>query len=101
MRGLGAVLLTLALMLPTGVQFAHVFDGHEHVACNELKVHLHEDKIDCDLCDFQLSSFDYQVSEYSETHLVLISSEKDIFYTSFIGAEDNGSITLRGPPTAS
>jgi hypothetical protein len=59
LKTIAAAVLLLALQLPAAVQFSHVFEGHVHSVCTDYSVHLHEQKTDCPICDFHLSSFTF------------------------------------------
>ena len=41
-KKIAALLLFVALMLPSAIQFIHMSDGHEHVACKEKTTHIHK-----------------------------------------------------------
>ena len=91
-------ILIWVLIVPNMLQFAHVLEEHNHTICKEVSVHLHEAKWDCSLCDFNLSSFNFDfisptLSEdpiaYSYLSIPYIEAEK-------IGI--SSLIFLRGPP---
>jgi hypothetical protein len=63
-KNIAALLLFVALMLPTAIQFFHIFEGHEHIACTEVSTHIHQDVPDCHICDFHLATFNYDIAEY-------------------------------------
>lgn len=60
---LGVIALVFALMLPTCVEFSHLFENHEHEVCHEQTTHLHKDAPQCHSCDFYSSSFQYILPE--------------------------------------
>ena len=41
-KNIAAVLLLLALILPTAIQFSHMVEGHEDVTCNDQSTHIHK-----------------------------------------------------------
>lgn len=60
-----ALLLFAAFMLPTAIQFFHLFeDHHEHVACKEISTHIHQDEPDCQIYNFHVASFNYDIVAY-------------------------------------
>ncbi len=61
-----ALLLFTALMLPTTVQFFHMLEGHDHVACTEKSTHIHKTIHKCEICSFHFASFNYNVAEYPD-----------------------------------
>jgi hypothetical protein len=65
-KRIASLLLIIALMMPIAVKFIHIFEGHEHVACTEHKTHLHKSNSKCDICIFQIGSFNYDVIGYPE-----------------------------------
>ena len=47
--------LVIALLFPSAVKFAHVFEDHEHISCiSPDALHLHELDIDCEFYKFNL-----------------------------------------------
>jgi len=68
-KNIVTLLLFVALMLPSAVQFFHIFDGHEHIACTEKGIHVHKSDTDCELCSFHLASFNYDIAEYPDLFL--------------------------------
>jgi hypothetical protein len=66
MQILVATIFSVALLLPTAVSFAHSFDGHEHRACTDLSTHLHEKQLDCSICDFHFSIFNFSPEKLPE-----------------------------------
>lgn len=65
-KNLVALLLFIALMLPTAIHFFHIFEGHEHNAVTEKSTQVHETISKCDICDFQLASFSYDIANYPD-----------------------------------
>ncbi|MEP2935536.1 MAG: hypothetical protein ABJM06_07440 [Gilvibacter sp.] len=52
------IVLALLLLSPVWVSLAHEAGEHQHPVCDDITTHLHEQAIDCDLCDYNLVSFD-------------------------------------------
>ena len=65
-KSIAALLLFVALMLPTAIQFFHLLEGHEHVACNNFSTHIHKSIEKCETCTFHLSSLNYDIAEYPD-----------------------------------
>jgi hypothetical protein len=65
-KNIAALLLLIALMLPTVIPFIHIFEGHEHIACSEKTTHIHKNVIKCEICSFNLATFTYDIIEYRE-----------------------------------
>ena len=92
------MMLSLVLLLPTAVQFFHSFEKHKHLACEEVSTHIHDQNIDCSLCDFHFSTFNFKIGQpfqfidtevFTLVQIAYISSEKNSF---------NHHFYLRGPP---
>ena len=94
-----ALALLLALLLPSTIQFSHIFGHqHEHKRCTNLNAHLHEKKLDCSIDSFHFSSYTYiefNFSEFSETISIAAIANH---YTSAITSAHFHSASLRGPP---
>lgn len=93
--------LSLVIMMPSFVMAGHIFEEHEHISCNEVKTHLHEAKVDCSLCDFHFSSFDFEPELTIDflTHSIILTSVDN--YTSSDFNTSHNTYLLRGPPAIS
>lgn len=95
------ILFSLAILFPSFVKVTHLFEDHEHIACAETKQHIHEKKIDCEINDFQINSFDSPAFEYSSLAIsIFYTTEVDHYFSSF-SSEKKHSFLLRGPPAHS
>ena len=65
-KNIAALLLLVALVLPTAIQFFHLFEGHEHLACTKQQTHIHKSIVKCEICSFHLASFNYDIIEYTD-----------------------------------
>jgi len=98
-KKIAALLLFIALILPTAIQFFHMFEVHEHVVCTEQKVHLHRSIVKCDICQFNLASFNYDIVEYPDVLLTRIPENVEITFVSFpLNSFKNTTTQLRAPP---
>lgn len=77
-----ALLLFTALLLPTAVQFFHVFEAHEHITCKEKTTHIHKTINKCDTCDFYLTSFNYDIAKFPNLQLPKINTAVNTKLTS-------------------
>ncbi|QDO94518.1 hypothetical protein FNB79_11255 [Formosa sediminum] len=97
-----SLLLLMALMLPSVVQFFHVFENHGHVVCAEKKVHIHNKVTKCEICSFHLASFKYDILDYPD---LLVEGISVILVSNFTDIECNAlpvtNTQLRAPPTLS
>jgi len=97
---LGVIALVFALMLPTCVEFSHLFENHEHEVCHEQTTHLHKDAPECHSCDFYSSSFQYILPENYLNTLVLISQNTKATLTVVaLFSKKLTSKQLRAPPS--
>ena len=65
-KKIAALLLFVALMLPTAIPFIHMLDGHEHIACSDYTTHVHKNVVKCEICSFNLATFNYDLNEYRD-----------------------------------
>lgn len=94
-----SVLLLIVIMLfPTIFQFAHAFEDHKQSKCNEVTTHIHELEVECSICDFQISTFNY--SFINEIDFLL--TKNHTIYADYYKSKKHNSIklsfSLRGPP---
>lgn len=94
-----ALMLFTALMFPSTVQFFHVLEGHEHTSCYDKTVHIHETSTGCDICDFQLVTTNYNILDYPDLVLPIISAEVTTNFVSQHSLSYDCSFKqLRAPP---
>ena len=80
-KSVAAVLLLLAIMLPSAVQFSHMIEGHEGVPCNDQSTHIHITEKTCEICAFQLTSISYDIVKYPDLLLTQISVKVSTIFT--------------------
>ena len=98
-KNIVALLLFVALMLPTAVQFFHVFEGHEHNTCSEKTTHIHKSITKCDICDYHLASFNYDIAKYPDLLLPKIPVKIEADFTSLqFHSFQITNTQLRAPP---
>ncbi len=101
LKFLSALGLFIALMLPTIIQFVHVFDIHEHIVCTDQDLHVDQTQTKCDICTTQVPPIDFSVSDDSEILQTKIIILKDDGIPSLkYGSVIFNSNPLRGPPTS-
>jgi hypothetical protein len=98
-KNIVALLLFVALVLPTAVQFIHMLEGHEHIACTENVTHIHESVTECDICDFHLALFNYDITKYPDLLLpkILVKAEANFTSLQFHSFQITNT-QLRAPP---
>ena len=55
-----ATVLSLTLLFPYAAESVHVLDHHQHI-CVDATPHFHKKTLDCHLCNFHFSVFDFEV----------------------------------------
>ena len=98
---LAATIFSLALLLPTAVKFAHIFEGHEHRACTDLSTHLHENQLECSICDFHFSIFNFTPQQFSEFSISHSFKSVETYYLLPEFSKKTTHYLLRGPPALS
>ena len=101
-KNVAAVLLLLAIILPSAVQFSHMIEGHEGVACNDQSTHIHKTEKTCEVCAFQLTPLSYDIVKYPDFLLVQISVKLSTIITPL--QFHHSTLTnkqLRAPPVLS
>ena len=98
-KNLYAWVLLVALILPATIQFIHSFECHSHVSLIDQKADIHNDVDTCELCAFQLASFNYSINEYPDLNLPEITVKlKNHFITSHAKLSKFSFKKLRAPP---
>lgn len=87
-----------ALLFPSGVQLAHALEGHEHEACYEITVHLHEEPVDCPIDHFHFSVYDCRFSTTEVARAVVFFNQANFEYNEIPTIFSQRFISLRGPP---
>lgn len=95
---ISALLLAVVLLFPNIVQFSHIFQGHEHIACNDQSVHMHQDNLDCQIGHFHQVPFQYIFDPFTTTvdyqiSTLVTESDPIPFYSL-----QPKNIQLRAPP---
>lgn len=99
---IGSLMLLVALMLPTAIQFFHSFEEHEQIDCTEQEAHVHKTITKCEVCSFHLASFDYEIATYPDLSLPEIHELINADYTSAqLDSFNTTSTQLRAPPVLS
>ncbi|GAB1308686.1 hypothetical protein KH5_13690 [Urechidicola sp. KH5] len=94
-----SLVLFIALMTPSAVQLLHVFEGHEHMTCNETETHFCKTDLDCSICSFEAFSYNNAVAFTNDYSLNLpILSKIDSYTTVAISSYHHSNKQLRAPP---
>lgn len=92
-------ILVVALLMPTGLKFSHIFSHLHHEVCNgETQAHLHTADLDCSFYQFNLSTpFTIPIFEYQFVFTVENHQNYAEAY-SFLPEYQQLHFSLRGPP---
>lgn len=94
-----ALLLLIALMLPTSVQFIHSLENHEEIVCNDQTSHVHQSIVKCEICSFYLASFNHSSTDFPELLPPIILQKTDVNFASLLPHSFTITNTqLRAPP---
>lgn len=93
-----AALFLLLLFFPVAVQSAHIFNSHRHEICHDFESHLHETQLDCSVCDFHFSIFDFKPIVVSDSFKEIEFNQEVVFSTSLSSETFPIHFYLRGPP---
>ena len=97
-----AASLFLVMMLPSLFSIIHQFKSHKHIDCKEVKSHLHELKNECNTCDFNFQSFDFNLDVNFEINRnQILKTNKADFKSVFINLFNTSNQNLRAPPSMS
>lgn len=99
---ISALMLIVALMLPTVVKLLHVCEDHAHITRNDQSTQIHKTVTKCDTCSFHLASFSSDRTDFSELIAPSIHAKLKVNFASqqycfFI----NTNTRLRAPPVFS
>lgn len=102
-KSIASLVLLVALVLPTAIQFIHVFEcNHEHDALAHEKTTIHEPSSKCDICSFHLTSFDYNLEVYPNLILPEIPFRVNVKVTPlYLRTITVTNTQLRAPPVFS
>ncbi len=96
-----AILLIAAVLLPTSVKFAHIFEDHKHELCEDFTTtHIHDLDLDCEFYKFKLNTQFYSLEKPIDLFTNNEIREKhENFQVTFIKS-NVVYLSLRAPPAA-
>ncbi len=96
---IAAIVVLLAVLLPSAVQFTHLLEDHKHQVCTDnSSTHMHEIDLDCEFYKFQINPV---FSFNTKTITFLKAFKKQSLIASqyhFISDYQKLGFALRGPP---
>tara|TARA_R110000796_G_scaffold90952_1_gene194988 strand:+ start:702 stop:1043 length:342 start_codon:yes stop_codon:yes gene_type:complete len=96
-----AVVLVLAVLLPSAVKFNHVFTHHSHKVCDNddsTDTHFHKSDFDCDFYKFKLrNNLFLEIANFEIITKKTVSQHLSSYYISLTNYK-HLSRFLRGPP---
>ena len=101
-KRISALFLLVVLLLPSLVDLIHHCEIHAHFECNEQNAHLHQSETDCEICDYNLLNFNYDLRNSENLEQPRIFVALNTFYTPLQFHSFLNQITqLRAPPVMS
>ncbi|SRR5690606_1096190 len=100
-RVVTVAVFTIALCLPVAVKLAHSFENHQHEICTERSVHIHTQQLDCSICDFHFSIFNFKPQPFPELTVTNEFQKSEFVYLFEIFNKKASPFYLRGPPLLS
>lgn len=97
-RTIAALMFIAVSILPLVVQFAHIFEGEEHIVCANQTTHLHQDNPDCPICHFHLASYTHDVLDYPDFSMFTSPIRVEKKYASLFHYFYQTNTQLRAPP---
>ena len=96
---IAAIVLLLAVLMPSAVKFTHIFENHKHEVCTDYSTkHMHEINLECEFFKFKVNPV---FSINFETVTFLKPYKKQTLITSqyqFVSDYQKLGFALRGPP---
>jgi len=69
-----AAILTISIVIPSAVKFAHAFENHQHEVCTNFSTtHLHQLDIDCEFYKFKIP-----IQTFENTKKCIVESLLDL-----------------------
>jgi len=96
-----AIVLVIAVLLPSAVKLNHIFTHHEHEVCDEkdaLQTHFHELDVECDFYKFKLTTQYYFQNELTTTIDAIDNFKISVSQYEFVSNYQKRHTALRGPP---
>ena len=88
-------------MIPTAVNFAHIFSGHGHEICDDYaEEHFHVKNLDCELHQFQKNSALSIIFFEFSPEVPIFEKQALPDYYQFLSDYIKLPFELRGPPLA-
>ncbi|MCB0398789.1 MAG: hypothetical protein KDD26_04035 [Winogradskyella sp.] len=98
-----ALVLILAVLLPSAVKLTHVFNHHNHEVCTNDDIggdtHFHKLDVDCEFYKFKLNTNYYSGFYTFETIIQNNFSKLNACVYLFLRTHQQNTSHLRGPPT--
>ena len=94
-----ALMLVVAVTIPSIVKLAHLFENHEHQVCNgESITHIHSIDVNCEFYKFKINNaFSFA---FNSIELFSVENNHSIIISQYDFASDYQRLpfSLRGPP---
>ena len=97
-----AIVLTLAVLLPSAIKLSHAFNHHQHEVCeNDDKgnTHFHEIDLDCEFYKFKLNTNYFDFVNSDDTVILKDYSKVESSLYVYLRSHQQEISYLRGPPS--
>lgn len=98
-KSIAALLLFIALMLPSTVQFCHLLEDHEHITVTQETEHVEQSITKCEICSINFIPVNYDIALYPDLLLPKSPTQTVISFKALqLHAFNITNTQLRAPP---
>lgn len=95
---IAAIVFLALLLFPIGLKASHVFNNHEHLICHDIESHLHQSQLECSICDFHFSNFNFTPASFFTIFTKTDLDNPVISVKNELSRNASSHFFLRGPP---
>lgn len=94
-----SILIVALLMLPLGLQLAHILENHEHKVCDSEEIqHIHKQKLDCSIYHVKLRTESLDLNINNAISVEIVKNNTPLFLVKESEYNPQKNVTTRGPP---
>ena len=94
-----AAILTISIVIPSAVKFAHAFENHQHEVCTNFSTtHLHQLDIDCEFYKFKIPIQTFENTNFSSSLKIPLITNKVYNHYTLLKSLKFSLFEHRGPP---
>ena len=99
MKKFYSIFLLCALTIPNLVSIEHIF-SEKHIICDDIDIHVHQLEMDCSICYFFNTTYDYSFENFDKNYQQLSKIYKlNLVYTKLYTSNFLFYFDSRGPPS--